>query len=76
MNEAGDYLMALREGAIAEGHIRAELGELLNGRHPGRVSPGEITLFKSLGLAVEDLAAAALVYRRAREAGEGQWVEL
>ena len=75
LNEAGDYLLALREGAIAEGHIRAELGDLLNGRHAGRASRDEITLFKSLGLAVEDLAAAALVFRRAQEAGEGQWVE-
>ena len=74
-NEAGDYLLALREGAIGAGHIRAELGDLLLGRHRGRTSRDEITLFKSLGLAVEDLAAAALVYRRALEAGEGQRVE-
>jgi alanine dehydrogenase len=75
-NEAGDYLLALREGAIRDGHIRAELGEVLAGRHPGRTSLGEITLFKSLGLAVEDLAAASLAYRRACEAGAGQSVEL
>lgn len=75
-NEAGDYLLALREGAIREGHIRAELGEVLAGRHPGRTSRDEITLFKSLGLAVEDLAAASLAYRRACEAGAGQSVEL
>lgn len=74
-NEAGDYLLALREGAIRAGHIRAELGDLLLGRHPGRTAPEEITLFKSLGLAVEDLAAAAVVYRRAREAGAGQEVD-
>ena len=74
-NEAGDYLLALREGAIGAGHIRAELGDLLLGRHRGRTSPEEITLFKSLGLAVEDLAAAALVYRRAQEAGAGQRVD-
>ena len=75
MNEAGDYLLALQEGAIGADHIRAELGDLLTGRHPGRASADEITLFKSLGLAVEDLAAAALVYRRARAPGEGTWVE-
>lgn len=74
-SEAGDYLLALREGAIGAGHIRAELGDILLGRHRGRTSRDEITLFKSLGLAVEDLAAAALVYRRAQEAGEGQRVE-
>ncbi len=74
VNEAGDYLLALQEGAIGSDHIRAELGDLLTGRHPGRASADEITLFKSLGLAVEDLAAAALVYRRALEAGAGQRV--
>ena len=74
-NEAGEYLLALREGAIAAGHIRAELGDVLLGRHPGRTAQGEITLFKSLGLAVEDLAAAALVYRRAQAAGTGQEVD-
>jgi len=73
--EAGDYLLALQEGAIAAGHIQAELGDLLLGRHRGRTSRDEITLFKSLGLAVEDLAAAALVYRRAQETGAGQPVD-
>jgi len=75
-NEAGDYLLALREGAIREGHIRAELGDVLVGRHPGRTSPAEITLFKSLGLAVEDLAAAMLVLRRAQAGHTARWVEL
>jgi ornithine cyclodeaminase len=74
-NEAGDYLLALQEGAIREGHIRAELGEVLTGRNEGRTSRDEITLFKSLGLAVEDLAAAALVYERAKARGAGHWVE-
>jgi ornithine cyclodeaminase len=59
-NEAGDYLIPLREGAIAAGHIRGEIGDVLLGRSPGRTSAEEITVFKSLGLAVEDLAAAAL----------------
>jgi ornithine cyclodeaminase/alanine dehydrogenase-like protein (mu-crystallin family) len=76
LREAGDYLMALAEGTIREGHIRAEIGDVLLGRHPGRTSPEEITLFKSLGLAVEDLAAAALLHRRAGEAGAGQWVDI
>lgn len=70
-NEAGDYLLALREGALAPGAIRAELGELLSGAAPGRSSPDEITLFKSLGLAIEDLAAAQHVYARARASGAG-----
>ena len=70
-NEAGDYLFPLREGAISPGHIRAELGEVLVGAAPGRTSDDELTVFKSLGLAVEDLAAAEHVYRRARATGAG-----
>ncbi|HEU0305307.1 MAG TPA: hypothetical protein VFR32_12075, partial [Gaiellaceae bacterium] len=72
--EAGDYLLALEDGAIAEGHIAAELGEVLVGAHPGRMSAEEITVFESLGLAVEDLFAAEYVVARAREAGRGQTV--
>lgn len=75
INEAGDYLLAAREGAIGPEHIRAELGEVLTGEKPGRTSPGEITLFKSLGLAVEDLACAEYLYRKAREVKAGTWVE-
>ena len=76
VNESGDYLFALREGAISgPEHIRAEVGELLTGTAAGRRSPDEITLFKSLGLAIEDLAAAAFVYDSARAAGQGTWVE-
>jgi ornithine cyclodeaminase len=74
VNEAGDYLLALKEGAVGPEHIRAELGEVLRGTKPGRTSAGEITLFKSLGLAVEDLAAAAYLYDRAQEKGAGTWV--
>jgi len=75
LNEAGDYLIPASEGAIGPEHIRADLGEVLTGVHPGRTSPGEITLFKSLGLAIEDLAAAALVYQKAKEANAGSRVE-
>jgi ornithine cyclodeaminase len=75
VNEAGDYLFALRDGAIGPDHIRAELGEVLKGDKPGRTSPDEITLFKSLGLAIEDLAAARYLYGRARELNVGTWVE-
>ena len=70
-NESGDYLRAVEEAGIGPDHIRAELGELLVGAHPGRSSDDELTLFKSLGLAVEDLAAAALCVGRARERGLG-----
>ena len=75
VNESGDYLLALAEGAIAPDHIKAELGEVLVGMHPGREREDELTLFKSLGIAVEDLAAAELVVRRAREQDVGSEVE-
>ena len=66
LKEAGDYLMAREEGLIAEDHIVAELGEVLLGNAPARTHSHEITLFKSLGLAIEDVGAAQLVYQRAR----------
>jgi ornithine cyclodeaminase/alanine dehydrogenase-like protein (mu-crystallin family) len=71
VNESGDYLMALREGAIDDSHIVAELGEVLAGLAQGRTSPDEITAFKSLGIAVEDLAAAELAIANAETAGVG-----
>jgi len=51
------------------------LGEVLTNAHPGRTSPEEITVFKSLGLAIEDLAAAAHVYQKAADTSAGAWVE-
>jgi ornithine cyclodeaminase/alanine dehydrogenase-like protein (mu-crystallin family) len=74
VNEAGDYLFALKDYPDIE--IKAELGELLLGTAAGRTSAEELTLFKSLGLAVEDLAAAVFLYDRARELGRGVTVEL
>jgi ornithine cyclodeaminase/alanine dehydrogenase-like protein (mu-crystallin family) len=71
LSEAGDYLFAAAEGAIGPEHIRAELGEVLTGAHVGRSSPEELTVFKSLGLAAEDLAAAELCVQRARALGVG-----
>jgi ornithine cyclodeaminase/alanine dehydrogenase-like protein (mu-crystallin family) len=67
LNESGELLIP---GLGAEA-IAAELGEVLIGAHPGRTSPDELTVFKSLGIAVEDLAAAELVVRKAREQGVG-----
>ncbi|HMG75178.1 MAG TPA: ornithine cyclodeaminase family protein [Pyrinomonadaceae bacterium] len=75
LNEAGDYLIPANEGAIGPEHILADLGEVLTGVHSGRTSPEEITVFKSLGLALEDLAAAAQVYQKAQETNAGTWVE-
>ena len=75
MNEAGDYLIAVREGAIGPEHIRAEIGEVLLGLQPGRTDGAEITLFKSLGLAIEDLAAAEHIFHKAQAGAMGNWVE-
>ena len=75
-NEAGDFLIAQRDGAIGPEHIKAELGELVVGTAAGRRSPGEITVFKSLGLAVEDLAAAEHVVARAEAENAGTLVSL
>jgi alanine dehydrogenase len=69
--ESGDFLFARAEGAVADDHIRGEIGEVLEGKVPGRGSDEEITLFKSLGIAVEDLAAGWHVYRKALAAGRG-----
>jgi len=75
LNEAGDYLLAAAEGLIDADNIRGELGEVLIGAKVGRQSDDEITLFKSLGIAVEDLAAAEYVYQQAQLHGTGTWVE-
>lgn len=76
LNEAGEFLIAKAEGAIGDDHIVGEIGELLLGRIAGRRSPDEITLFKSLGLAVEDVAAAHHVHARALAGGVGMRVDL
>ena len=74
--ESGDVVRGLREGRFGPGHVRAELGELLRGRGAGRRSAQEVTVFKSLGLAVEDVCAAHLAYGLARAAGLGQELAL
>ena len=71
LNEAGDYIIAASEGAVGPQHIKAELGEVLAGMHPGREHEDELTIFESLGIAVEDLASAELIVQRARERGVG-----
>jgi ornithine cyclodeaminase/alanine dehydrogenase-like protein (mu-crystallin family) len=76
-NEAGEFRLAIEEGLITgEEHVRAELGEVLAGTAPGRRDDSELTLFRSLGLAVEDLAAAQLAVATAHEQGLGTEVEL
>jgi alanine dehydrogenase len=76
LNEAGDFLIPRREGAIGDDHIVGEIGEVLLDRVPGRRNPHELTVFKSLGLAVEDVAAAAYVYDRATAERRGTRVDL
>lgn len=71
LSESGDYLLAVEEQGIGLDHIQAELGELLTGAREGRRFDGELTLFKSMGIAAEDLAAAQLCVARARERGLG-----
>lgn len=74
--EAGDFLIPRAEGAIGDDHIAGELGDVLLGRVPGRRAPDERTLFKSLGIAIEDLAAAHYVHARALATGSGVSVPL
>jgi len=73
--ESGDVLMGIQEGRFGPEHIVAEIGDIVNGA-PGRRSEAEVTIFKSLGMAVEDVTAADLAYRRACERGIGKELEL
>ncbi len=73
---SNDLLWPIRDGLIDATHIHAELGELVSGARPGRADNTHITLYKSVGVAVEDAAAAALVLRLARERGVGRTIEI
>ncbi len=74
--EAGDLIIPMRQGRMAEKHIHAELGEIVAGLKPGRASAEEITFFKSVGVAVQDVAAAGAVLEAAQEMGLGTEVAL
>jgi ornithine cyclodeaminase/alanine dehydrogenase len=74
--EAGDILIPIAEGAVTEGHIFASLGEIVIGQKPGRENDEEITVFKSCGLAIQDVATAKAVFAAAKVAGVGVEVEL
>jgi ornithine cyclodeaminase len=67
VNEAGDFLIAQLEGFVTEANVVGEIGEVVTGRVPGRLDASEITLFKSLGLAAEDVASAQLIYDAAKD---------
>jgi alanine dehydrogenase len=73
---ANDLTRPIAAGLIGADHVHAEIGELVAGTRPGRTAPEQITVYKSVGVAVQDAAAAALVLARAREAGAGIRVEL
>ena len=75
VNEGGEYLRALRAGAITPDHILGEVGEVANGSKQGRRSPSDVTLYKSLGIAPQDLASAHYVLEKARAAGIGQVID-
>ena len=76
LNESGDFVIPYQEGAIGMDHIRGEIGEILAGQAKGRADENEITIFKSMGLAIEDLASAAFIYKRAVQKKAGTWIEL
>lgn len=76
LSESGDFRFAKDEGAVDDNHILGELGEILTGRVQGRTTAGDITLFKSLGLAIEDIAAAQYIFHQAqaRKLGTSLWL--
>jgi ornithine cyclodeaminase len=73
--EADDFRVPRQEGRIGDSHIRGEIGEVLEGKATGRTGPDDITVFKSLGLAIEDLAAANFLYEKALRLGRGKMIE-
>jgi len=75
LNESGDYLLAAKEGVVGPESIVGEIGELLIGTKSGRSSATQITLFKSLGLAIEDVACAEYLYRKACGENVGTWAD-
>ena len=75
LNEAGDFLIPREEGAIDDTHLLGDLGDVFLRKVPGRVSHDDITIFESLGIAIEDLASAHFIHRRAIETGAGTWLE-
>jgi ornithine cyclodeaminase/alanine dehydrogenase-like protein (mu-crystallin family) len=74
--EAGDLLIPIKNGVISNEDIHGDLGEVILGQKPGRRTENEITVFKSVGFAVEDLVTAHLAYQRARERGVGSEFKL
>lgn len=76
LSEAGDLIIPLRQGIISEDHVYGEIGEVASGKIPARESEEEVTFFKSVGIAVQDVAMALLVLRRSVDLGLGREVEI
>jgi alanine dehydrogenase len=76
LSESGELLIPMQKGSFSKERIHSDLAGLVSGKKPGRESPNEITLFKSVGTALEDLAAARLAYQKALERGMGLPFEL
>ena len=76
LNEAGEFIIPASEGLINEAHILGELGEVLEGNVSGRTHKDEITLFKSLGMAVEDVVTAQHIYNTALKNDKGVWIDI
>ena len=76
LHKSGDVLLAIAEGSITEDDVKTELGDVISGITPGRISDNEITLFNSVGIALQDLAIGKLIVERARQAGIGGEINL
>jgi len=75
LNESDDFIIPNREGRIGKDHVRGEVGDILIGKVQGRTNEKEVTIFKSLGVAVQDLAAGHYVYMQAKSKNIGTWLE-
>jgi ornithine cyclodeaminase/alanine dehydrogenase-like protein (mu-crystallin family) len=76
LHEAGDLIILLRDGLVTRSHFERELGMIVSGTAPGRTSPEEVTLFKSVGNAVQDVVVGRRAVDRAREIGIGTTIDL
>src|SRR5699024_5742052 len=76
LEEGGDLIIPMQDGTITEAHIVGELGEVVAGKVPGRTSADEVTFFKSVGNAVQDMAVASAAFAGAKEQGLGQEINL
>jgi alanine dehydrogenase len=76
LKEAGDIIDPISKGVITADHIYAELGELVTGKKKGRTNPTEITVFKSVGLAIQDVSTASRVFELAKVKGLGKTIEV